>query len=95
MINNSIKRTYNLKIAGKDYTLSTDDPPELVHRVAVYADRVITESTAGGLISRDRAAVIACLSMAEELLNAQDDNTRLRRELMLAREQLAEAKKDE
>lgn len=94
MMNNEFKRTYNIKIAGKDYTLTTDDAPELVHRVAVYADRKITESTAGGLISRDRAAVIACLSMAEELLNAQDDNTRLRRELMQAREQLS-SRKDE
>lgn len=91
MIKNTV-RTYTLKIAGKDYTLSTDDSPELVHRIAVYADRKISEATSGGLISRDRAAVFACLALAEELLNAQDDNTRLRRELYQFKSQSDENK---
>ena len=88
----SQKKTYTIKIAGKDYTLSTDDPPELVHRVAVYTDRKISEASAGGLIAKDRAAVFACLALAEELFSAQDDNTRLRRELYNLHSQNTESK---
>lgn len=85
------KKTYTIKIAGKDYTLSTDDPPELVHRVAVYTDRKINEASAGGLIAKERATVFACLALAEELLSVQDDNTRLRRELYQLRSQDTES----
>ena len=80
--------SYTLHIAGRDYTLTSSDAPEHVRRVAVYVDRRIAETGASGLVNRETAAVIAGLSMADELLNAQDDNTRLRRELAKAREQL-------
>ena len=80
--------SYTLHIAGREYTLTSSDAPEHVRRVAVYVDRRIAETGASGLVNRETAAVIAGLSMADELLNAQDDNTRLRRELAKAREQL-------
>ncbi len=88
-----MKKTYTLKIAGRDYTLSTEDAPELVHRIAVYADRKISEASAGGLLGKETAPVIACLSLAEELLNAQDDNTRLRKDLWEAKKELEELRK--
>lgn len=85
------QHTYTLHIAGRDLTLTSDDPPELIQRIQVYADRKISESTNGGRIGRDTAPVIACLALAEELLIAQDDNTRLRRELWEAKKKLTEA----
>ena len=45
-----------------------------------------------GFLNRESAAVIAGLTVADELLTAQDDNTRLRRELMQARQELNEWK---
>lgn len=89
---NNTKHTYNLRIGGRDLTLTSDDPPELIQRIRVYADRKISECTSGGLIGRETAPIIACLSLAEELLQAQDDNTRLRHELWEAKKQLAETK---
>ena len=86
------EKSYTLRIAGRDYTLKSTDSPEHVHRVAVYVDRKIAETGSSGFVNRETAAVIAGLSMADELLTAQDDNTRLRRELMQARQELNELK---
>jgi len=85
-------RTYTLRIAGRDYTLTSGDAPERVRRVAVYVDRKIAETQSSGFVNRESAAVISALSIADELLTAQDDNTRLRRELMQARQELNELK---
>ena len=88
MMNKAVK-TYTLRIAGKDITLSTDDAPDLVHRVAVFADRRIAEASAGGLVAKEKATLLTCISLSEELILAQDENTRLRRELLEAKRRLS------
>lgn len=80
--------TYTLRVAGRDYTLTSTDSPEHVRRVGVYVDRKIAETASGAFMNREAAAVIAGLSMADELITVQDDNTRLRRELMLAKQEI-------
>ena len=92
MITRKGEKSYNLHIAGRDYTITSADAPERVRRVAVYMDRKIAETSSSGLVTREAAAVIAGLTIADELLTAQDDNTRLRRELMQARQELNELK---
>ena len=78
------EKVYSLKIAGRDYTIRSADAPEHVRRLAVYTDRKLTEILRSGFVSREDGAVIAALSLSEELLNAQDEITRLRRQLYLA-----------
>jgi len=39
------------------------------------------ELMASGIANREAAAVLAALTYADELIRAQDDNTRLRRKL--------------
>ena len=90
MITRKIDQTYTLRIAGRDYNLTSSDAPEHVRRVAVYMDRKLAETASSGFLNREAAAVIAGLSIADELLTSQDDNTRLRRELMQARQELQE-----
>ena len=92
MITRKNDKTYTLRIAGRDYTLTSSDAPEHVRRVAVYLDRKLAETASSGFLNREAAAVIAGLSIADELLTSQDDNTRLRRELMQARQELQEYK---
>ena len=92
MITRKGEASYTLRIAGRDYTLTSADSPEHVKRVAVYVDRKIAETGSSGFVNREGAAVIAGLAMADELLTAQDDNTRLRRELMRPRQELYELK---
>ncbi len=92
MITNKNERAYTLHIAGRDYTITSADAPERVKRLGVYVDRKIAEASTAGFVNRETAAVIAGLTLADELLNAQDDNTRLRRELLEARQELQEVK---
>ena len=88
MITRKDDRTYTLRIAGRDYTLTSGDAPEHVRRVAVYVDRKIAETASSGFFFFFNAAIITALSLADELITAQDDNTRLRRELLEARQAL-------
>ncbi len=81
---------FTFRIAGRDYTISSNDSTEHMKRVAVYVDRKITEVSATGMMSRESAAVVAALSIADELMTAQDDNTRLRRELWQAKKDAAD-----
>ena len=83
---------YTLRINGRDYTLTSSDAPEHVSRVAVYLDRKLAEAASSGFVNRESAAVIAGMAVADELLTAQDDNTRLRRELMQARQEINDLK---
>ena len=92
MITRKGERSYTLRIAGRDYTLTSADAPEHVRRVGVYLDRKIAETASSGFVNREAASVIAGLTIADELLTAQDDNTRLRRELLQARQELNELK---
>ncbi|MBQ7655511.1 MAG: cell division protein ZapA [Clostridia bacterium] len=89
------ERTYTLRIAGKDYTITSADAPEHVRRMGVYVDRRIAETASSSFVSRESAAIIAALSIADELISAQDDNTRLRRELLEARQALKQQKQEE
>lgn len=79
---------YTLRINGRDYTLTGTDSAEHMRRIGVYVDRKIAETGASAFMNREASAVIAALSIADELMSAQDDNTRLRRELMQARQEL-------
>ena len=73
--------TVTVQIAAKEYSLNSTDAPEHVQRTAALVDRKMRELMAGGVANRESAAVLAALTYADELIRAQDDNTRLRRKL--------------
>ena len=75
------KRKMTVTVAGKPYTLVSEDPPEHVRRVAAYVDRQLSETTTATNLPSAQAAVLTCFRMAEELLRAQDDNRMLQRRL--------------
>ncbi len=85
-MNTSQEKVYSIKIAGRDYTIRSGDAPDHVKRLAVYTDRKITETIKTSFISREDAAVVTALSMADELLSVQDEVTRLRRENYLLKQ---------
>ena len=74
-------KLYTVKIAGKSYSIKSSDSAEHVKRLAVFTDRKLSETLKTSFINREDAAVIAALSLAEELLASQDELTRLRRQL--------------
>lgn len=72
-----------VRVGGKNYTLSTADEPEQIRRLVSFANRKLSEASAcNPTVDRETAAVVAVVSLADDLLKAQDDNTRLRRELL-------------
>ena len=83
------KQKITVTVAGRNYTLVSNDPPEYVKRVAAFVDRKLNETAAVTNLSSGQAAVLTCFNLAEDLLKAQDENTLLRRQM----EQLARSAK--
>ena len=73
-----------VRIAGKAYTFVGRDSEseEKIRRVAILVDRRITELMRASNLDQPHAAVLTAMNLAEELIDAQDENTRLRRELL-------------
>lgn len=79
------KQSIDILIAGKSYTLSSTDTVAHMRRVAALADRRLAELAAVHPGTHtDLLSMMAMLSFADELVKAQDDNTRLRRQVFRA-----------
>jgi len=88
-----VKQKTTVRVAGKEYTLVSSEPPEYMNRVAVYVDRKISETVLATRLPVDKAAVLTSINIADELMKSHDENSRLRRELMNVRRELEEARK--
>lgn len=75
------KQKVTVRVAGREYTLVSADTVEHLSRVAAYVDRQMTEMQFAARTSKENAAVLAALNLADELMKAKDENARLRREL--------------
>ena len=78
-------------LMGHDYPLITDQPPEQVQRVARYVDRKLRETAITTRAAESMVATLTSMTLADELFRAQDENTRLKRELALLQEQVGNA----
>ena len=81
------KQKTTVRVAGREYTLVSSDSPEYIGRVAAYVDRKISEAALAAHLPADKAAVLVALNIADELMRAHDENSRLRRELMALRQE--------
>ena len=68
---------------GHDYTLLTDQSPEQVQRVARYVDRKLRETAITTRAAEPMVATLTSMTLADELFRAQDENARLKKELLL------------
>ena len=55
--------------------------------MAAYVDRKISEAALAAHLPADKTAVLVALNIADELMRAHDENSRLRRELMTLRQE--------
>ncbi len=78
MINNN---AISVRIGGRDISLSGSDEPEKLRQAAAVVDRKMREMMANGKTRWESAALMAALILAQEVAEAQEDNTRLRRML--------------
>ncbi len=85
------KNKTTVRILGRDYTIVGSDAPEHIKRVAVYVDRKMEELQLTSHMPPQMVAVLTAMNIADDLLKAQDENTRLRQELLRrGREEQAE-----
>lgn len=75
------KAKITFRMAGRTFTLTSDEPPEYVKRVADYVDRSITELRLSGQMTPESAALLTAMNCADEMMKAKDENTRLRCQL--------------
>ena len=75
------KQKITVTVAGKPYTLVSEDPPEHVKRVAAYVDRTLSETSSVTNLPSAQAAVPTCFRIAVELLRTQDENRMLQRRM--------------
>ena len=59
-------------------------------RVAAYVDRQITETVFATRQPKETVAVLVAMNVTDELMKAQAENSRLRRELNALREKLGQ-----
>ena len=70
-----------VRIAGHDYTLTSYDSQEHVQRVAKYVDRMINELNLATRLPSGQIAVLAAMTIADDMVKARDEVTRLKKEL--------------
>ena len=83
-----------VKIAGREYALTSHDTAEYVHRLATLVDRRLTEMSLSTRLSANQVAVLTSVKIADDMLKAQDEVTRLKRELGEARQEMTELKRE-
>ena len=70
-----------IHLMGRDYALLTDQPAEKVPRLARYVDRKMREVAITTRAGEAMVPTLTTITLAEELFRAQDENTRLKKEL--------------
>ena len=81
------KTRTTVRIAGKDYTIASYDPPEYVARVAANVDRTMTELGMATQLPAAQLAVLAAVNATDDMLKSRDEMERLRRELGMLRDE--------
>lgn len=82
------KRKVTLRVMGKEYSLVTDQTEEQLTRIIGYVDRRMKELSIVTRAGESMIPLLTCMTLAEELINAQNENKRLIRELTAMRDQM-------
>jgi cell division protein ZapA len=78
----SDKSVVAVQIAGEEYTIRAHATPEYTRECATYVDRAIREILEGGsLIQQHKAAILAALSITDQLFQAREEASALREEV--------------
>ncbi len=63
-----------IRLLGNEYTITSTDSEEYVHRVAFYVDKVLTEIyNRNNRLSTNMAAVLASVNIADELFKVKKE----------------------
>lgn len=70
-----------VNICGTEYTLTAEESPAYMQKVAAMVDVKMSEIMAGGRVSRMDAAVLTAMNIADEMLKQQGSTENLRGQL--------------
>ena len=70
-----------MNICGEDYTLVADEAPSYMEKIGSMVDGKMKELMGSAHVSRNDAAVLAAVNLADELCKAQEGTENLRRQL--------------
>lgn len=82
------KRRVTLKVMGKEYFLITDHSEEQLSRIAGYVDRRMRELSIVTRASDTMIPILTCMTLAEELLESENENKKLSRELSALKDKI-------
>ena len=69
----SKKNVVRVTILGDEYSLRSDQSPERTQAVAEHVDNVIKQTMkAGNIVDAQKAAILAALSITDELFDARE-----------------------
>ena len=71
----------NIHICGADYTLTAEESPSYMEKVAAYVNDKMTELMASNKVGRTDAAILAALNIADELMKEKDSSEHLRTQI--------------
>lgn len=88
------RHTVAVEIAGERHVLRSDVPPERTRAIAAHVDEIIRSLPSFGTLERDRAAILASLSITDELFRAREEIEQLRAEIEARTAEIAEILED-
>jgi cell division protein ZapA (FtsZ GTPase activity inhibitor) len=84
------RHTVAVEIAGERHVLRSDVPPERTRAVAAHVDETIRSLPSFPTLEPFRAAILASLSITDELFRAREEIERLKAEIEARTAEVAE-----
>ena len=84
-----------VRIAGKEYVLSTYDSEEYVQEVAAWVDRKMTELAEATKLPAGQLAVLAAVNATDDMMKSREEIRRLKQQLDAARAEIARLKNND
>ena len=88
------RHTVPVEIAGERHVLRSDVPPERTRAIAAHVDEIIRSLPSFPTLERDRAAILASLSITDELFRAREELEQLRAQVEARTAEIAEILED-
>lgn len=71
----------NIHICGADYTLTAEESPAYMEKVAGYVNDKMSEILDSNKVGRTDAAILTALNIADELMKEKEGSDRLRAQI--------------
>ena len=84
------RHSVSVEIAGERHVLRSEMPPEYTRAVAAHVDETIRALPSYSPLEPYRAAILACLSITDEMFKLREEVERLRAEIDGKASELAE-----